>query len=252
MPRYLDMLNGSMILASSRSGREAELVYALETARREAGATILACSTGEHTEVSQHADIQLELPWAKDEGPYLTRSISSLYLVNLYNLGLLAGDVALVDEIKTATDGMEAFITSNTPAIQKIAEDSSWERVIILADGELQGLACAGAEVIRSLAGVPAWHSHMLDSRHVFSPSFFDDKALVIAVLSPEEDEHQTNCLNELHATGARIITLSARDELPTPGVSMNIALPAVRSVANWGYNFLFTTQALAYFRSGI
>ncbi|MCL2030457.1 MAG: hypothetical protein FWG93_02820 [Oscillospiraceae bacterium] len=251
MPRYLDMLNGSMILAASRTGKETELVYALEKAHREAGATIIACSTDEHTEVSQIADIQLELPWARDESPYLTRSIGSLYLVNLYNLGLLSGDVTLIDEIKASTDGIESFISNNTAAIQKVAEDSSWERVVILADGELLGLAHAGAEIVRSMAGVPAWYSNVLDSRYVFGPAFINDKTLVIAVVSPEEDVHQNLFLRELRATGAKIVTLGRQTDQPA-GTLLNIALPPVRSIANWGYNFLFTVQALAYFRAGI
>ena len=249
MPRYLDMLNGSMIFASSRTGKEKELVYALEKAHREAGATIIACSTAEHAEISQIADIHLELPWARDEGQYQTRSVSNLYLVNLYNLGLLSGDVGLVDEIKTATDGMEDFINANTSTIQNIAEDQSWERVVILADGELRGMAHAGAEIIRSMANVPAWDSNLLDSRYAFSSSFINDKTLVAAVISPEEDMHQNLFLRELRTAGAKIITFGENAEKTKS--DLHITLPHMQSIANWGYSFLFTIQSLAYFRSG-
>ena len=247
LPRYLDMLNGTMIIASSRTGKETELLYSLEKTRREAGTTIIACSTDERAEISGVSDIHLELPWAKDEGPCPTRSLSNLFLVNLYNLGLLSGDVALIDEIKTVTDGLESFIDQNTAAIQKVAEDRSWERVVILADGELGGLARAGAETVRALTGVPAWHSPILDSRYAFGPSFTDAKTLVIAVVSPEEDVHQNLFLRELRGTGAKIVTLGEKE---FTGAALNLILPPVTNAANWGYNFLFTVQALAYFRA--
>lgn len=248
MPRYLDMLNGTMILASSRTGRESELIYALEKTRREAGTTLIACSTDEHTELSGIADIQLELPWAKDSSARITRSVSNIYLVNLYNLGLLAGDTTLVDEIKSVTDDLESFINTHTSAIQKVAENSSWERIVILADGEMRGLARVGAETVRSLAGLPAWHSNLLDSRYVFGKPYIDDKTLVIAVVSPEEDVHQSLFLRELRSTGAKIVTLSSNLE-DHYGAALNIPMPSVKNLANWGYGFLFSVQALAYFR---
>lgn len=251
MPRYLDMLNGTMLLASSRTGKESELIYALEKSRREAGTTVIACSTDEHTDLSGVADIQLELPWAKDSTSRITRSINNIFLVNLYNLALLSGDTVLVDEIKSVTDGLEAFINSQTSAIQKVAEDPSWERLVILADGEMRGVARAGAEAVRSLSGLPAWHSNLLDARYVFGKSLINDKALVIAVVSPEEDVHQNLFLRELRGTGAKIITLSQSSDNHF-GAALNITMPTVKNIANWGYGFLFSIQALAYFRGDI
>ena len=248
MPRYLDMLNGTMILASSRTGKETELIYALEKARREAGTTIIACSADQKTDLSSIADIQLELPWAREDSGFVTRSIGNIFLVNLFNIGLLSGDAVLLDEIKAVTDDLEAFISRNISAIQQVAEDPSWERVVILADGEMRGLAHAGAEAFHSLAGVPAWHSNLLDSRYVFGKSLIDPKALVIAVVSPDEDVHQNLFLRELRGTGAKIVTLSQKAE-QQPGTALSLTLPAVKNLANWGYGFLFTLQALAYFR---
>lgn len=247
MGRYLDMLNGTMLLACSRTGKETELVYAVEKARSEAGATVISCTADERTDLSGIADIQLELPWAKEAGRVATRSIGNIFLVNLYNLGLLAGDIKLVEEIKEVTDGLESFINANTAPIQKIAEDSSWERAVILADGELRGLARAGAEAIRTFSGVPAWHSNMLDCRYAFDRTFLNDKTLVIAIVSPDEDVHQNLFMHELRGTGAKCVMLSQGGN--HLGAALNITMPPVQNLANWGFGFLFALQAIAYFR---
>ncbi len=248
MPMYRNMLSGTLMLASSRSGGSNEVLQAVEKAGREAGASSIGITTRTDTKLSGISDMCLEMPWAADAGVCATRSAVCLYLANLYTVALLAGDNDLLKEIKDAANDQEAFIDRYAAELEGIGQAGTWNRMLILADGELGGVAEAGAKTLLRLCGLPAVHSHMLDVRHG-DIALVDDRTLVVAAVSPTEDVAQSVLLHEIGQMGAQIVTLSGYEE-NIYGGRLNVTLPPTKAIAVRGLPMLFVLQAIAYFRA--
>lgn len=248
MPYYRDMLGGTLMVAPSRSGSTTELLSALEKARREAGALVIALTAMPESALSKIADLCLEMPWILDEGSCATRSTTNLYAATLYSIGLLSGDLVLLDEIRQAADNQESFIERNTDKIEKVARSGTWDRVLVLADGELTGVGMAGAIAVRRMARIPAHHANMLDVRHG-DLSMLSPRTLVVAAPLPLDDAYQSMLLHQLRDIGAQVVTLSEKED-NIFGADLNICAPSYKNFAVRGIPMLFLLQAIGYFRA--
>ncbi len=248
MPYYHDMLNGSLMIAPSRSGSTIELVEALESAREEAGALVMGLTATPGSPLSRIAHLALEMPWILDEGACGTRSVSNFYAANLYNIGLLAGDNKLLEEIHQATDNQEAFIERYSAELEGIGMSGTWDNIIVLADAELAGVSEAGSIAIERMARIASHHCHILNMRHdkilMVTP-----RTLVIAAVSPLDNKYQRVLFDHLRARGAQILTISSHDEAVF-ACDLNIMVPDYTNYAVRGIPVLFVLQAIAYFRA--
>ncbi|GHV31838.1 glucosamine--fructose-6-phosphate aminotransferase [Clostridia bacterium] len=248
MPYYREMLNGTLMFVSSRSGQTSEVIAAVEKTRREAGAlTISICATA-NSRLSQSSDLNLEMPWIFDESSCASRSISNMYTANLYNIGLLSGDNLLLDEIKTATDNQEDFIKRFSSELEGIGQSDLWDRVLVLADCELGGAAEAGSLAIQRMCKLPSTYCHILDVRHG-AVTMVDNRTLVICVVSPLDDAYQSVLLRELAGMGAQIMTISSRED-NIYGSALNVTLPSYANYAVRGIPLLFCLQSIGYFKA--
>ena len=248
MPYYRDMLNGTMLIALSRSGATSEVLCAVERARREAGASVISVTAETQSKLAQMADLALEAPWINDESVAPTRSVSGFYLMNLFAIGLLTGDTTLIDELKAATDAQEAFMAQYRAELEGISQSGLWDKVLVLADGELAGLAEASSRAMLSMGLIPASHCNILDVRHG-QHLLVDERTLVIAVVSPLEEAYQSTLLRELRTRGAQIMTISSRTD-NIYSADLNIPLPDYLNYAVRGLPLLYCLQAIAFFKT--
>jgi fructoselysine-6-P-deglycase FrlB-like protein len=168
--------------------------------------------------------------------------------MNLYNIGLLTGDNLLLDELKNSTDAQEAFIEQYRAELEGISQSGMWDKVMILCDGELAGLADASACAMLRMGGIPASHCNILDVRHGRHLTV-DKRTLVIAVVSPLDEAYQSVLLRELRERGAQIMTISSRQD-NIYGSDLNVPLPEYKNYVVRGLPLLYCLQAIAFFKT--
>src|SRR5690606_30131103 len=96
---YAKMLEGTLIVAPSRSGGTTEVLKAVKKAKK-VGIPVLAVIAKTDSKLAELADLALEIPWAFDESVCQTRNVTNFYMVNLMLLALWANDRGLLEEIK--------------------------------------------------------------------------------------------------------------------------------------------------------
>lgn len=245
---YRDMLNGTLMIVPSRSGTTSEVLSAVQRYRQESGAQTISICPHKNSKLAAVADLALEMPWILDEGVCMTRTATNTYLANLYIIGLLSGDLLLLDEIREAVDHQEPFIQQYSAELEGIGQSGTWNKIIVIADGELAGVAQAGMITIGRMCGIPTMFSNILDIRHSCIGQV-DDKTLAIVVVSPLDDAYQGVLLHELHRRGAQIMTISSKKD-NIFGAELNVALPDYQNYGIRGIPLLFSLQAIAFYKA--
>ncbi len=242
---YRDMLNGTLMFVPSRSGLTSEVLNAVQWFRSESGAQTVSVCPQKGSKLSAVSDLALEMPWIMDETPTMTRCATNTYLTNLYLIGLLSGDMLLLDELRNAANDQEGFIAKYAAELEGIGQSGTWDKILVVADGELAGVAQAGMITIGRMCGIPCFYSNILDIRHTFMGQV-DNRTLAIVVVSPLDDAYQSVLLHELHKRGAQIMTISSkRDNLF--GAELNVTLPEYQNYGIRGIPLLFSLQAIAF-----
>jgi glucosamine--fructose-6-phosphate aminotransferase (isomerizing) len=248
-PSYGKVLNGSMVVVLSRSGSTSEIIKALQQAKsvyQPLPVLGIACVAG--SELSAIADLTLELPWAFDQSVCQTRTVVNLYVANLLVLAYLSGEQKLVEDIATVIRIGNNFMDAYERELEIIAKEP-WEDVVVLADGEIQGLADEGALAFTEIARVPGSYRHLLDVRH--GPMVLIDKnSLVVVCLNSKGIDYQLALINDLLKKGATVITYSDLPINPIPGVRLQATSGVSLDHAVRGIPFIFIAQALAYFKA--
>lgn len=245
---YLKALEGTLIIAPTRSGSTSEVLLALDNVKRVQPAPILAITCVADSEIAKKADLTLELPWAFDESVCQTRTVTNLYAANLLILGYLSDNQKLINDIDAAIEGGNSYIEKYEGKIKSLAE-VDWRDVVVLADGEMQGIATEGALAFTEIARVPGRYYHLLDVRH--GPMvLINNHTLVIVCMDAEGLEYQTALISDLLNKGATIVTYSDIPQEPIPGVRLQIASEIEFDQAVRGIPFIFISQALAYYKA--
>jgi fructoselysine-6-P-deglycase FrlB-like protein len=132
--------------------------------------------------------------------------------------------------------------------VKPIAEDS-WTNVVILADGEMKGIAAEGALAMTEIAKIPGSFYHLLDVRH--GPMVLvNNDTLVIACLNNNSYEYQKELIKDIAARGAKIITYSSIPIETLEGVCLQVTSNIKMDNAVSGIPFIFIAQALACYRA--
>ncbi len=242
---YRDMLNGTLMIVPSRSGQTSEVLTAVQRYRQESGAQTISVCPQKASKLANVSDLSLELPWINDESAIATRSATNIYLTNLYIIGLLSGDMLLIEELRKAADNQEKFIQKYAAELEGIGQSGTWDKIMVIADGELAGAAQAGMIAIGRMCGIPTVFSNILDIRHSVIGQI-DQRTLAIVVVSPLDDAYQGVLLHELSKRGAQIMTISSKKD-NIFGAELNVTLPEYQNYGVRGIPLLFSLQAIAY-----
>ena len=245
--RYTPILRGTLLVSISRSGSTSEVVLLVEKAKKELGIPCVSLCAKVGSAIGAMAGLNVDIPWAFDESVCQTRCVTNLYLATMMFAAILSGDSALLRSLKNVIAQGPAFIKNNRDALEKIAQ-KDWNNAVVLADGELEGIAEEGSLAFTEICLLHSHYFHLLDVRH--GPIvLIDDKTLVIAALSPDENHHQDNLLKDIKARGATLVVFSDRAE-PAPHADLNITVPTQEAHAANGIPLIFLPQALSFFKA--
>ncbi|MCL2002908.1 MAG: SIS domain-containing protein [Oscillospiraceae bacterium] len=245
---YRDMLNGTLMIVPSRSGQTSEVLNAVQRFRVESGAQTISICPRKDSKLAAVSDLALEMPWTLDETVCATRTATSTYLTNLYIIGLLSGDLVLLNEIREAIDHHEPFIRQYAAELEGIGQSGTWDKIVVIADGELAGVAEAGMITIGRMCGIPAIYSNILDIRHSRIGQV-DGRTLAIVVTSPLDDAYQSVLTRDLAKRGAQIMTISSKKE-NIFGAALNVTLPDYQNYGIRGIPLLYSLQAIAFYKA--
>lgn len=244
---YLPMLENTLLIAPSRSGSTSEVVESLKLLREASGKDlpVISISCVENSPLSQQAGLALELPWAFDHSVCQTRTVTNLYAANLMLNAFLGNDEAVLADIQKAIKQGEDFMAREESKIRE-ASNFHWTNAVLLADGELQGLAAEGAIALTEIARTQAKSYNLLDVRH--GPMVtVGPETLVIAAITGEGTKHQTNLLKDIKARGAKIIAFAdSADRIPAEYVDCSVVSDNELDVAAQGIPFIFIPQIVA------
>lgn len=243
--RYDTLLEKTLLIAPSRSGSTSEVVEALRLIQSNKRVAVLALSCVTDSPLSKQADFSIELPWAFDHSVCQTRTVINLYVANLLLAAFLGHDEVVIADIQKAINQGEAFMDRVESSIRQTA-DFAWTNAVVLADGELQGLASEGAIALTEIAKVQAHSYHLLDVRHGPMVTIGPD-TLVIAAISGNGTEHQRNLMRDIKGRGATIIAFAGQaNAVATEHVDLAVISDYPLDIAVQGIPFIFIPQIVA------
>ena len=246
-PRYKPILEDTLLVTLSRSGSTSEVVLFTEKAKREFKIETVSICAYENSTLSKIAAINLEIPWAFDQSVCQTRCVTNLYTASLIFISIVADDCLLLEAVRNCIANGEAYIEEHADQLKRLGT-YPWEKVIILADGELEGIAEEGALAFAEIARIPSGYHHVLDVRH--GPFILiDEKTLVIVALSPCETQHQKKLLEDIKARGAVLVVYSDAD-IDASVADYHVVVPKQKAYAANGLPFIFLPQALSLFKA--
>jgi len=243
--QYLPILRNTLLVAPSRSGSTSEVVEAVRIIKAEHDVPVLAISCVTDSPLSRKSDFALELPWAFDHSVCQTRTVINLYTANLLLTAILGNDEQLIADIGLAILQGEAYMAKAESGIRKVA-NSDWNKFVLLADGELFGLASEGAIALTEIAQAQAHAFHLLDVRH--GPMVtIGSGTLVIAAITGEDIGYQLNLLRDIKGRGASIIAFTDRDSSELKEIAdLAIFSDHQLDTAALGIPFIFIPQIVA------
>jgi len=245
---YENYIRNTLLVVLTRSGSTTEILLATKKAKEKFNVYCISICAFRKSKLSNIVNFSLEIPWAFDESICQTRTVTNLYLANMLLISIIADDLLMQEELKDAIKKGESLMLKYIDCLKKIADNRHWENVIILADSELQGIACEGELVFKEISQIPSNYYHILDVRH--GPIvLINDKTLVILACSPYRISYQNDLINDLHKKKAKIVSVGS-----LPGKDMNsdlhIETPNYTRYGVSGIHFIFVPQIIAYFKA--
>jgi len=247
-PHYERLMKDTLLVIPSRSGSTTEVIRAVEKARDKCHTPCISISAVSGSELGRISDINLELPWAFDESVCQTRTVTNLYFANLLLVAILLEDSLLINELGRAVQNGNAYMERIQGEIQEIAKRGGWEKVVVLADSELTGIAEEGALAFNEICQLASNYYHVLDVRH--GPMvLINDRTMVIMACSPWGESYQKDLIRHLKSKGAFVITVSNREE-NVWGSDWNISMPSYQNYGVYGVHFILVPQLLSYYKA--
>lgn len=240
---YSNLLKDSLIVTPSRSGSTTEVIKAIEKAKESHKTLAISISAKKDSVLGKICDLSLELPWAFDESVCQTRTVTNLYMANLILIAIFSGNDKLIDEIKQSIEKGEMFIEKYSHMLEEIGKDDWWDRVVVLGDSELQGIASEAAIAFMEIPQIQANFHHILDVRH--GPIvLINDKTLVVMACSNYGISLQKDLIKDIQKKGAKIITIGSSEGL---GSDYHVNIPDYCNYGVKGIPFIFVPQVIAY-----
>jgi fructoselysine-6-P-deglycase FrlB-like protein len=245
---YQKILQKSLLVSLSRSGKTTEVVLAVKRSKEAYNTPFISVCASKGSELSKLADLSLEMPWSFDESVCQTRTVTNLYTAALLLLSLLGEQDGIIEEIEQAINLETEYIDNYKDPLREFVQDFSWNKVVVLADSELQGLGQVGALAFKEIAMVPSNYHHILDVRH--GPMVLvDEDTLVIIAISPNKLSYQEDLVRDLKESGALVITVGEEQE-ETKGSDLHVVIPEFKNYGVRGIPFIFVPQSIAFYKA--
>lgn len=244
--QYGNILQGSLLVAPSRSGGTGEVIMAVDEVQI-FGIRTLGITAKEGSQLKERTDLILEIPWAFDESVCQTRTVTNFYAANLMLIAIFTANEGLLKEIGRAIEAGEKFMADYDDLAQEIAA-TDWDKVVVLGDSELAGIACEAALALAEIPQIPANHYNVLDVRH--GPMVLvDANTLAVVVLSPAESRLQKDLIKDLQKKGARVLAIGMAEDLDMDS-TWQVNTNRYENYGVLGIPFIFLPQAIAYYKA--
>jgi len=247
-PHYEKLLDNTILIAPSRSGNTSEVIRGIQRAKREYDVPCVAVTAAEESDISALADLELSFPWIYDESVCQTRTVTNLYMIQLFMIAVIGGQQRMLEEIQEAVHNEEGYMKKNREKLKQIAEEDKWEKVVVLGDSELEGISDEAAIAFKEIPRVPSNYHHILDVRH--GPMVLvDDRTLVIMAVSPFGAQLQNDLIVDLQNRKALVCSVGAleREEIKS---DFHIQVPEYDNYGVMGIPFIYVPQVIAYYKA--
>jgi fructoselysine-6-P-deglycase FrlB-like protein len=161
-------------------------------------------------------------------------------------ISLISGDEKLLGSLQCAVNQGEEYMLGNRQALAEMAR-SDWSQVVVLADGEIAGIAEEGALAFTEISMLPSRFCHTLDVRHGPIVLVGGD-TLVVMALPTGVGAHQVKLIGDLKARGAKVVVFSAHGEA-CAAADAHFTFPRLEPAA-MGIPFIYIPQALSLFKA--
>ena len=246
--RYSKFLEGTMLVIASRSGSTSEVINAVKQVKALYNVPVFSITCVEKSELSKISDYTLCIPWAFDESVCQTRTISNLYAAMVQIIGYWGDDGRVVKGLEAVIKSGNAYMDKYEKELERIA-GLDWDNAVVLADGELQGLANEGALAFQEIAQTPSNYYHLLDSRH--GPMVMINRdTLVIACLTQDNYPRQNDLIRDIVKKGAKVVVYTDIEVEKIDGVELHVYSGSGMEHVLRGIPFIFIPQMISYYKA--
>lgn len=246
--RFRPALEDALLVSLSRSGSTSEVVLLVTEAKEKLGNSYISIAAREDAPLADLADVALEIPWAFDESVCQTRTVTNLYLASTMVCGLLGKRQELLDDLEKAIEfGNDGYMERYKQSAKEIAK-KEWNNVVVLADGELEGIAEEGALALTEISLLPTHYYHLLDVRH--GPMvLINENTLVVAMLSPGTSQYQKDLLEDMKAKNVTLVVLGTEQQ-QYDDADLFVTLPELEHFTAQGIPFIYLPQVIALYKA--
>jgi len=195
------------LVAVSRSGETTETLRALEAYRKAGGQKALAITCYEDSPMAGMCDLCLVMRDAEEESIAQTRALTAMLVGGLFCAGLVAGDEALLDQLRRLPDAARALMDGGFRTAEELGKRANLGQVFFLGSGPLHGAANEAMLKLKEMSLTISQAFHFLEFRH--GPiSMVDESTLMVGLLSQAALEEELAVLKETRALGATALAL--------------------------------------------
>lgn len=244
---YENQLKNTILIAPSRSGSTSEVILAVKKAKEEYNIPCISISAKKESELSKLVDLNIELPWTFDESVCQTRTVTNLYTSILLLTDLINENSLLKEDIKKTIAFGNNYLNQNKEKIKEIVEKYHFNKVFVLADSKLQGIAKEASLAYKEISRIDSYYHHILDVRH--GPMVLvNENSLIVMANTPYGQDYQEELVKDIKDKGAKVITNGVAEE-SIKSADLHIEFPNVDYTVR-GIYFIILNQLLSYYKA--
>lgn len=247
--KYRSMCKDALVITVSRSGQTSEVLNAFKAvAAMNVNASFMGIACVVDSPLKALCGFTLEMPWAFDNSVCQTRCVSNMYSMGAMVIGALFGDDTIREGIVKVAECGPAYLEKVQDTAKQLAE-LDWDHAVVLADGEIDGLAEEAALTYKEISQLNSNYYHILDVRH--GPMVLvGKKTLLIAAIKSPICPYEMALVDDAIANGAHTVCYTATEIEKADAICVNLGAE-VGSVA-YGLGLVALCQLTSYFKSQV
>lgn len=247
--KYAPILKDALVITVSRSGQTSEVLNAFKAVNElNVNTKYLAIACVVDSPLKAMCGFTLEMPWAFDESVCQTRCVSNMYSMGALVIGAMSGDASIREGLLKAVEYGPAYLEKTKDTAKALAE-LDWDHAVVLADGEIDGLAEEAALTYKEISQLNSNYYHVLDVRH--GPMVLvGKKTLLIAAVKSPVNKYEMALVDDSISHGAYTVCYSATEIEKEGATCVNFGADC-GSVA-FGLGLVALCQMISYFKSQV